>query len=234
MAPSAIIIGSSSGIGLEIARILAKRGYRLGLAARRFKVLQDEAAKLGGNPVVREIDLASPDEALKIFHEMTEELGQVDYVYICAGIGHLNSRLDWELESETIQINVAGFTAIAGAAFTLFTKHGKGHLVGVSSIAALMGSPDAPAYNASKAYMSNYLSGLRQRTNAKGFSLYVTDALPGFVDTAMMKAEKPFWVATSERAAKDIVEAVDRRRPRVYVTKRWGLIAALLRLLPFG
>lgn len=234
MASTAIIIGASSGIGLALAQNLAKRGFRLGLAARRSELLQTEAAKLGGAPVVRKMDVSAPKEAVKVFHEIAAELGTVDYVYVCPGVGHMNSALKWSLEEETIRINVAGFAAIAGAAFTLFVQQKQGHLVGLSSIAALMGSPHAPAYNASKAFVSNYLSGLRQRTNADGFKLYVTDVLPGFVDTAMMKAESPFWVSTPEKAAEQIVRAVDRRKPRVYVSRRWGILAAFLRLLPVG
>jgi len=90
-------------------------------------------------------------------------MGGVDLVVISAGTGHLNDGLDWDLENEAIKTNVTGFAVMANVAMKHFVKRGSGHLVGISSIAALRGGRQAPAYNASKAFESNYLEGLRQK-----------------------------------------------------------------------
>jgi short-subunit dehydrogenase len=126
-----------------------------------------------------------------------------------------------------------GFTAVAGFAMRLFMQQGAGHLVGISSVAAYRGGGAAPAYNASKAFVSNYLEGLRHKAFKAGLPVHITDVKPGFVDTAMAKGEKLYWVAPVEKAALQIQAAVDRREPHVIVTRRWRLIAELLRLLPF-
>ena len=109
---------------------------------------------------------------------------------------------------------------------------GAGHLVGISSLAALRGVGGAPAYAASKAFVSNYLQGVRYRFRKLKLPIVVTDVQPGFVDTAMAKADNLFWVASPQKAARQILAAIRGRKAHVYVTKRWRLIAWLMRLLP--
>jgi short-subunit dehydrogenase len=84
---------------------------------------------------------------------------------------------------------------------------GSGHLVGISSIAALRGDRESPAYNASKAFESNYLKELRQKVRNSRLSIIITDVKPGFVDTAMAKGDGIFWAAPVEKAAVQIYNA---------------------------
>jgi short-subunit dehydrogenase len=113
-----------------------------------------------------------------------------------------------------------------------FLEKGEGHIAAISSIAALRGSGTCPAYNASKAYMSNYLEGLACKAAASGKRIAITDILPGLVDTAMAKGEGLFWVAPPQKAAKQIWNIIKRRRAKGYVTKRWRLIALLFKITP--
>jgi short-subunit dehydrogenase len=115
-----------------------------------------------------------------------------------------------------------------------FLSRGSGHLVGISSVAKLMASGDAAAYSASKAFVSTYLDGLRDKARSHRRTIAVTEICPGFVDTAMMKADKPFWVASPAQAADCIARAIRRRARHAYVTPRWALIGLALRLLPVG
>jgi short-subunit dehydrogenase len=92
---------------------------------------------------------------------------------------------------------------------------GSGHLVGISSIAALRGNRVAPAYNASKAFVSNYLEGVRNRFAKLKLRVAVTDVQPGYVDTPMAKGNL-FWVASPEKAARQILAATRARRHHVY------------------
>lgn len=231
MTRTAVIIGASSGIGLELAKVLSVRGYRLGLAARRLRLLVDYASSDPNVVSTKQLDLSQPDSA-EIFAAMVEELGSADLVVISSGTGHLNPDLDWSPEEETIGTNVTGFARIACAAMKLFERQGRGHLVGISSIAALRGAGEAPAYGASKAFMSRYLQGLHFRAKKSGLPIRVTDVRPGFVDTAMMKADKPFWVASPRKAAEQIADAIAKEKRIVYVSRRWSLIGHLLRHLP--
>ncbi len=107
-----------------------------------------------------------------------------------------------------------------------------GHIVGVSSIIALRGSDIVPAYSASKAFMSNYLEGLRKKAFKDKSAITVTDIRPGFVDTEMAKAEQKFWVASPTQAAEQIYSAIQRKKSYAYITRRWILIGWLLKILP--
>jgi short-subunit dehydrogenase len=111
-------------------------------------------------------------------------------------------------------------------------KRGSGQIVGISSIAALRGNRAAPAYNASKAFISNYLEALRNRFRKLNLPIVVTDVQPGFVDTAMAKGEGVFWAAAPEKAARQIFTAIGKRKEHAYVTKRWRVIAWVLKAAP--
>lgn len=150
---TAIIIGASSGIGAALADALARNGYRLGLVARRIERLERIKDKLDTDILVQEMDISSGKPVQKHFESFIEKMGHVDLVVISAGIGHINHDLDLTLEQDTIDTNATGFITIANTAFQYFSAQKKGgHIVGISSIAALRGNASAPAYNASKAF----------------------------------------------------------------------------------
>jgi short-subunit dehydrogenase len=229
---NAIIIGASSGIGRALAKVLASNGYNLGLASRRGELLREVADEIRTTSFVKIIDVSKPVEAMQSLRALIAEMKDVELFVISAGTGFINPKLDWEPESETIAVNVSGFTAIANVAAAHLADRGSGCLVGISSIAALLGNPDAPAYNASKAFMSNYLQGLRYRFAKLRLPVVVTDVQPGFVDTPMAKATRKFWVSSPEKAAEQIYAAIRRRRKHVYVTRRWRLVAWLIKVIP--
>jgi short-subunit dehydrogenase len=239
-AKRAIVIGASSGIGRALALRLAREGYAVGLTARRLPLLLELQAEIGpsgpgsaGCPV-KQMDVADTARAMTLLEELIEELGGVDLVVVNAGTGHINPELAWEPEAETLGVNVLGFTAMANVAYRYFVRRGTGHLVGISSIAALRGSGVAPAYNASKAYVSTYLDGLRHKLARLRLPVAVTDIQPGFVRTAMAQGPHVFWAASPGKAAEQIWQAIRRRRKRAIITRRWRLIAWLMRLLPDG
>lgn len=228
----AIIVGASSGIGKELAYILSKEGFEVGLLARRTHLLESIKSDLKNPAYTSFIDVSKPDDAQLQFEKLVEEMGGVDLVILNSGVGHLNPELFWEKEKETVDVNVLGFTALAGAAFKHFAKEGQGHLVGISSIAAIKGNPIAPAYNASKAYMSNYLEGLRIKAHQEKRNITITDIQPGFVDTDMAKGDGKFWVAPPRKAADQIFAAIKKQKDHAYVTRRWRFIAWMLKTVP--
>ena len=228
----AIIIGASSGIGEALAYTLSKHGYAVGLMARRMAALTQIAKNIPTQSYIKFIDLADPYPAIQNFNELVKEMGGVDLVVINSGIGFFNRELEWAKEKKTIEVNVAGFTAIADAAMLNFMEQGSGHLVGISSISALRGSDVAPAYNASKAYVSNYLQGLQKKVVKEKLRITVTDIKPGYVDTPMTEGSKTFWMASSSKAAEQIYDAIRKHKTHAYITRRWRLIAWLIKLLP--
>jgi short-subunit dehydrogenase len=235
---TAVIIGASSGIGEALAHQLNSEGWRLGLLARRLDRLEALRETLAPGTIVRRIDVTH-DDAAAIFDEVLGELGGVDLVIISAGTGHNNRELNVALDVETVMVNVLGFMKTAQVAVRYFLRRGRGHLVGISSIAALRGNGAGAAYAASKAFQSVYLDGLRDLVRESGLPIAVTEVQPGFVDTAMMKPERPLptaarWllVSSAASAAQQIMRAVRKRAKHAYITRRYGLVALILKLLP--
>lgn len=235
--PNAIIVGASSGIGRALAKELSS-DYDLGLAARRTERLKAVGEDIGGAHVAA-IDVTD-DDARERFEKLVESLGGVDLVVLSAGIGRYNPDLEWGDERDTIDVNVRGFTALATAAIEHFEATDGGHLVGISSVAAEVGSPTLPAYSASKAFVARYLEGLRYRaadadadTDADtDADVTVTDVRPGFVDTPMSPESDRFWECSAETAAAQIARAIRKDEDVVYVTRRWWLVSKVLGVLP--
>lgn len=229
---NAIVIGASSGIGRAVAVELSRAGHTLGLAARRMELLEALQFELPGPSFVQRMDITQTEEAVGLLQALIERMGGADLIVVNAGIGFRNPELRWELDRDIIATNVIGAAAMASAAVQYFMGRGAGHLVTISSVAGLRGHGRSPAYNASKAFLSCYADGLRHKLRQLGLPVHVTDVRPGFVDTDMIRGRKWFWVAPAEKAARQICSAIRRRRRRVYVTRRWTLVAWLTRLAP--
>jgi len=164
---------------------------------------------------------------------MVSELVSIDLIIHSSGIGYENPELDWQKEYDTVKTNVIGATRIYDLSYNLFKEQGFGHLVAISSIASLRGSRGAPSYFASKAYQVNYLESLYFKSKeVKGGNVYVTDVRPGFVDTKMALGDGIFWMASLNKASKQIYSAIKRKKRRVYISKRWNLIAWVLKIVP--
>ena len=91
----------------------------------------------------------------------------------------------------------------------------------------------SPAYSASKAYQINYMEALRKKAFKDNGNVLVTDIRPGLVDTAMAKGDGLFWVMPVEKVAKQICNAIKKHKSKAYVTKRWHIIAIIMRFLPY-
>ena len=228
----AIVVGASSGIGRELAKILSRNQYIVGVMARRVQLLDELRNEVEGTLFVQRIDVADVSPAMETLAQLINEMGGVDLIVISAGTGDINNGFGWHLENEAIKTNVTGFAGLVNVAVHHFTEKGSGHLVGISSIAALRGGRESPAYNASKAFESNYLEGVRQKLRNAGMPITITDIKPGFVNTAMAKGDGIFWAAEPEKAARQIYQVIKRRKPSAYITRRWVLVAWLIKLLP--
>jgi short-subunit dehydrogenase len=227
-----IIIGASSGIGKELAKILSQNNFELGLLARRLKLLNDLQKELKTKTFIKQIDLAKQKESLIIFNELLQEMQNIDLIIVTAGVGYLNPNLDWQKEKETIDINILGCTAIINSAIKYFKERKNGQLVVITSIAGLRGSDICPAYNASKSFLSVYLQGLRKKIIKEKLNITITDIKPGLVNTRMAQGNSLFWVADPKIAALQIFQAIKKKKKIVYITKRWRLIAWVYKFLP--
>ena len=228
----AIIIGATSGIGKELAIQLIDNGYKVGITGRRAELLKMLKSENPDSFLTKAFDIKDINIALKELEELVTELGGLDLLIFSSGTGDHNENLAFEIEKRTIDTNVIGFTCIADWSFNFFETQKSGHLVTISSIGGLRGSRQAPAYNATKAYQINYMEGLRQKADKLKQSIFVTDIRPGFVDTQMAKGDGLFWVMPAEKVARQILKAIKSKKKVVYVTKRWRLVAGILKRIP--
>ena len=228
----AIVIGATSGIGRAVAERLAADGYRVGVTGRRGALLDELAAANPGAFCRTVADVTDPAASCAALDTLAGELGGVDLCVVSAGTGELNPGLDYALEEPAIRTNVVGWTAAVDWAYRLFERQGGGHLVVVTSVGGLRGGGGAPAYNASKAYQINYAEGLRQKAAKSPLPIFVTDIRPGFAATEMAKGEGLFWVMPVDKVADQLLRAVRRRRRVAVVTRRWRIVAWLLRHMP--
>ncbi|MFI5152942.1 MAG: SDR family NAD(P)-dependent oxidoreductase [Chitinophagales bacterium] len=226
-----IIIGASSGIGRELARIYAAKGNRVGITGRRLDLLLEFQTEFPDQLVVESFDVMG-DQNIAHLENLIQKLGGLDLLIYNSGYGEISDSLDWEIEKKTVDTNVNGFIEITAYGFNYFLKQGNGHLVAISSIGSIRGNSMAPAYSASKSFQSNYLEGLHMRLKKLKSKVRVTDVQPGFVDTKMGKGNKMFWVAPVHKAAEQITDAISAGKWRAYITRRWWLIAKIMDWIP--
>lgn len=228
----AIIIGATSGIGRKLAEIFISKGYLVGITGRRTALLEEMKAANPEQIIYKTLDIQDTESIDNHLTELTSELGGLDILILSSGTGDLNPELSFDSEKNTINTNVLGFTAIADWTFNYFLQQKSGHFAAISSIGGLRGNSIAPAYSATKAYQINYLEGLRIKASKSKLPVFISDIRPGFVDTAMAKGEGLFWVVPVEKAAKQIINAIDQKKKVTYISKRWIIFACLMKLLP--
>ncbi len=228
----AIIVGASSGMGRELCRILIRHNYSVGITGRRENLLKEVQSESPERIFYRAFDVRDMSKTARGLRELIRELGGLELLVLSSGTGFINEELESEPEFRTIDTNVTAFTDIMTFTYRYFQKHQPGHLVGITSIAAIRGNPSAPAYNASKAYQSNYLEGLRLKTRKSGENITITDIRPGFVATDMARGDRQFWVASPAKAATLIYRAIRKRKRVAYISRRWRFFAFLLKLAP--
>ena len=175
----AVIIGATSGIGKALAEILIREGYTVGLTGRRTELLDELKKQYSDRVFTACMDVKNTAESSKQLKRLIDDMGGMDLFVYSSGTGHVNQDLVYELEQETVDVNVTGFVNLATVAADYFKQQKKGHIVGLSSVAALRGGAESPAYNASKAFMSNWMEGLRIKFHKIGIPVTVTDIRPG-------------------------------------------------------
>ena len=231
-----IIVGATSGIGKELALLYVKAGDKIGITGRRTHLLNEFKQQYPEQIITAGFDVRG-NENIEHIETLIHKLGGLDLLIYNSGFGDVSDSLDWELDKKTFETNVKGFIEIVNYAFNYFVKQGHGQIAGISSIASIRGNHLAPAYSASKAFMSVYMEGLhikakRIQQKNSGVNIAITDIQPGFVQSSMAKAKQQFWVAPVKKAAQQIFNAIEKKKWRVYVTKRWWLIAKLLKWVP--
>lgn len=230
---TAMIFGATSGIGKALAEVLIKDGYKVAITGRRLEKLKEIQVQYPNQIEIYQNDIQQVVEVEKVFQEIVQKFEKIDLVIQSSGVGFINPELSWEKEIETVKTNVVGVTKLYDLAYNQFREQQSGHLVGITSIASIRGNRGAPAYFASKAYQKAYLESLFIKTKTiRSKQVFITDIRPGFVDTAMALGEGIFWMVSLEKATKQIYSAIKKKKRVAYISKRWGIIAFVLKIAP--
>ena len=228
------IIGATSGIGRELAHQMHSQGYIIGATGRRVERLEELKNELKTRIHVEYMDVTVTKDAIAQLDQLIQKMGGLDIIVLNAGISNYRDNSKGrETDLQVIDVNIRGFANLAGHSFAKFESQGHGHIVGISSIASLFGWGLSVPYNASKAFVNNYLQGYRQKANHSEADISVTTILPGFVESEMTKGEGVlFWMASTDKAVSQIVGAIRKKKNIAYVTRRWRLVAWLIKIIP--
>ncbi|MDD3210918.1 SDR family NAD(P)-dependent oxidoreductase [Bacteroides graminisolvens] len=226
-----IIIGATSGIGEEIAKIYIAQGWQVGIAGRREEALTALATIAPAQVKTQVIDVTSADapEQLK---SLIEKLGGMDLFLLSSGIGSQNVKLEPEIELNTARTNVEGFIRMVTAAYRFFKEQGNGHLAVISSVAGTKGLGSAPAYSATKRFQNTYIDALAQLARMERLSIQFTDIRPGFVATALLKNRKYPLLMRADSTAQHIVKALTNKKRVAIIDTRYAILVFFWQLIP--
>ena len=247
----AIVMGATSGIGQEVARLLAANGYEVGIAGRREERLVQMAQATPGIVAHRQIDVTKEDAPTELY-KLIEELGGMDLYFHSSGIGWENVALDADKELKTVETNGVGFVRMVSAAYNWFAeqradeakqraegdeqkasdKEHKARIACITSIARTRGLGAAPAYSATKRMQAHYLECLSQQARMRHLNIGITDIRPGFVATDLIAGSHFPLQLKAEDVARTIVRAIERGSEVVTIDWRYRLLVAAWQLIP--
>ena len=251
MKKRAIVMGATSGIGQEVARLLAANGYEVGIAGRREERLVQMAQATPGIVTHRQIDVTKEDAPTELY-KLIEELGGMDLYFHSSGLGWENVALDADKELKTVETNGVGFVRMVSAAYNWFAeqradeakqraegdeqragdKERKARIACITSIARTRGLGAAPAYSATKRMQAHYLECLSQQARMRHLNIGITDIRPGFVATDLIAGSHFPLQLKAEDVARTIVRAIERGSEVVTIDWRYRLLVAAWQLIP--
>ena len=235
----AIIIGATSGIGLQVARHLAAHGVTLGLAGRRTEKLEELQQELGAERVhIARLDVTT-ESATEALERLIKSVGAADLLLYASGIGKQNPELNIDIEANTVMTNAWGMVRIVDHFINYvkrepsYNEKRPAHIAVISSVAGTMGMGSAPAYSATKSMQSCYLSALAQHVRMEHIPAIFSDIRPGFVATEILNPDKRYpRLMSADKAARCILRGLRRRRRIIIFDWRFRLLVALWRMIP--
>ncbi|MEU8233596.1 SDR family NAD(P)-dependent oxidoreductase [Actinoplanes sp. NPDC048967] len=211
----ALIIGNTDGIGLALTRRLLSEGWAVTGLSRRSATIEHD----------RYVHVAADVTAAGYPRELTRALAAADRVDLCvyaAGVGDLLDLDDLGAQTRAIEVNLLGVARTVEVVVPHLLAAGGGHLVGLSSLADALITPQAPGYAASKAGMSAYLLALGATLRPRGVA--VSTVRFGFVDTKMAKGPVKPMMITVDRAVEVLMRCVRTRPAVVSYPRRMALL----------
>lgn len=233
-----VILGATRGIGRALARELAERGDSLFLLGRDTEQLGRSAADLQVRGQLDAVgtalcDLEQPDTFAGALEAAQQALGGIDTVIVTAGLFGTQSQFeeDLELVRRVTVVNYAHTVLFCEHARRLLMAAGGGSLVVFSSVAGERGRKPVVIYGSSKAGLSHYLESLDHSYRSQG--LHTLCVKPGFVKTGMTEGlSPPPFAGEPKQVARDVLRALDRRKPVLFTPSMWALVMMIIRNLP--
>ncbi|MFN6389886.1 MAG: SDR family NAD(P)-dependent oxidoreductase, partial [Bacteroidota bacterium] len=189
---TALITGSSNGIGLELAKVHASKGGNLVLVARNKAKLDELKAELERQYKITVYtigkDLSLPHAAQEVYDEIKSQQIQIDYLVNNAGFGDFGMfvETDWNKELQMINLNITTLTHFTKLYVRDMVKRGSGKILNVASTAAFQSGPTMAVYYATKAYVLSFSEALDNEVSNKGVS--VTTLCPGPTESGFQAA----------------------------------------------
>lgn len=218
-AKTILITGASSGLGAEMARQFAAKGYDLALCARRTEKLDALKAEIlaahpGRRVELRALDVTNDDQVFEVFRAFQADFGTLDKIVINAGLGK-GAPLGtgkYYANRETAMTNFVAALCQSEAAMEIFREQDAGHFVMISSMSAVRGMPkNLTTYAATKAGVAHLAEGLRAELYGK--PIKVTVLYPGYIASEMndrIDGKKNPLMASTEDGVKAMVSAIER------------------------
>jgi short-subunit dehydrogenase len=236
--PIVLLTGAGHGIGRATARALAARGTPLGLIDRDADALAAivrELEEKGAAVADAAVDVTDRDALQAAVASIEAALGPIEVLVACAGVGTLTlvPQLDTSVLRQTLDVNVVGVAHAIEAVLPGMIARGRGHLVGLASVAGYRGFPWMISYSASKAALIAYLEALRPGLRRRGVT--VTTVCPGFVRTQMCTSvpyQRPVKMIEPEEAARHLVRAVEKRPRNCIFPWNMRISLAILKYMP--
>jgi uncharacterized protein len=234
----AIVTGASSGIGEATARLLARRGWKVMVVARRAERLDALARELGGGAAAVAVDLTDTDAPDRV-REAAEREGPLHLLVNNAGASWKATFADGGYENvrRTMDVNFDAVVRLSEALLPLLRDASPSSVVNVSSTAARVARPAVGAYSASKFALAGWTDSLHLEEAANG--VHVGMVLPGFIATEgfpqrqLVDNPRTRWmVSKPERVAEAIMRAGPGGKAEVYVPRIYGLAPRLRFLVP--
>jgi len=228
-----LILGATSAIATEVARLYARRGARLYLVGRNAGKLEALLRELGAEASGRTADFADLAHAPQIIDDARLALGGIDVALIAHG--ELGDQLQSErsfVEAESIlRTNFVSVVALLLPLANLLEQQRAGTLGVITSVAGDRGRPRNYSYGAAKGGLNVFMQGLRSRLWACGVNVVTLKLGP--VDTPMTRDhEKNLLFAEPRAVARSIARVLARGRGEAYVPWFWGLIMPIVKHTP--
>ena len=231
----ALITGASSGLGADMARILADKGYELILVARRKTKLEKLQKELGDKVQIEIMDISSTFNCMKLYNKYKKD--DIDILINNAGFGiygeFTTTSIDKELDM--IDINIKTVHTLTKLFLNDFKKKNKGYILNVASSAAFLPGPLMASYYASKAYVLNLTTAINEELRQTGSDVYVGALCPGPVETEFNRVAKCSFSIKgldSYQVCKYAIKNMFKKKMIIIPSIKMKLGVFALRLLP--